>query len=110
MPYFLDCAELEAPDERLACTQRYLKAALVSNLRLPGESVVRELPRKVRVFFIVDEFGQVVDVSIDRSVHPAIEEAIGNAFKELPVMMPGGQGNRKVKVRFVQPLDLVRIQ
>jgi len=51
-----------------------------------------------------------VDVSIDRSVHPAIEEAIGNAFKELPVMMPGGQGNRKVKVRFVQPLDLVRIQ
>ena len=75
------------------------------NLRYPDYENEVGIQGKAVVGFVIDENGKVTDVKILKSVSSGIDRESTRVIKSLPDFKPGSQSGRKVKVRFVVPLD-----
>jgi len=58
------------------------------------------------VMFVVNEYGDVVDIKIDRSVHPSIDMEVMRVVNLMPNWQPGMQHGVPVKVQYNLPVRM----
>ena len=82
-----------------------LMSYIHNHLQYPSYENEVGIQGKAIVGFVVDENGKVTDVHVIRSVSKGIDRESMRVIGSLPVFKPGEQSGRKVKVRYVIPLD-----
>lgn len=58
----------------------------------------------VQVGFVVDTHGKVVDITVEKSVSPELDEAAKAVVAQLPDWTPGEKDGKKVSVKMVLPV------
>jgi protein TonB len=82
-------------------------AAVNRNFRYPRKALRAGIKGRVVVGFVVNERGEVVNIHIEQSLGPLIDEAALQAVQKLkPFRQPGTQNGKPVKVRYNVPLTL----
>jgi periplasmic protein TonB len=78
-----------------------------SKLKYPDIARENGISGRVVVKFVVDQTGQVTDVTILRGVDPALDQEALRVVRASPKWAPGKQRGRPVKVQFVFPITFV---
>lgn len=71
----------------------------------PERAKQMNLEGKVYVRFMVDEFGNISNISVLRGPGQGLDDAAVAVVKKMPRWKPGKQGGRAVKVWFTLPVD-----
>lgn len=80
--------------------QKYLQKIMY----YPVEAKKKRIVGRVFVSFIVNRFGLVEEVKIEKGVHDILDQAAVSTIKELPPWEPGYKNNTPVKVKYTFPL------
>jgi TonB family protein len=75
-----------------------------SNVKYPALAMENSISGTVEVYFIVNKVGQVEDVTVEKSIDPALDEAAINVVKSSPAWTPGQQRGKNVNVSFKIPI------
>jgi TonB family protein len=78
---------------------------LVKRFNMPSE-VERKMYGKVEVKFLVDRNGKVVNVKVEKSVHPLIDKEAIRVISSMPTWKPGRNHNRTVGVWYLIPIKI----
>ena len=81
-----------------------LKAYLAENVRYPKELEGTCIQGRVIIAFIVEKDGRLSKAKVVKSVHPALDKEALRVVKKMPRWIPGQQGDRKVRVRYIIPV------
>ena len=81
-----------------------LKAYLAENVRYPKELEGTCIQGRVIITFIVEKDGRLSKAKVVKSVHPALDKEALRVVKKMPRWIPGQQGDRKVRVRYIIPV------
>ena len=81
-----------------------MKAYLAENVRYPKELEETCVQGRVIITFIVEKDGRLSKVKVVKSVHPAADKEALRMVKKMPSWIPGQQGDRKVRVRYIIPV------
>ena len=81
-----------------------LKAYLAENVRYPKELEGTCIQGRVIITFIVEKDGRLSKAKVVKSVHPALDKEALRVVKKMPKWIPGQQGDRKVRVRYIIPV------
>ncbi len=73
---------------------------VVSNIKFPSEAAELGLSGILKVQFVVDEKGEIVDAKITRGIDPIIDNIVLDIITNSPKWTPGKQRNKPVKVKF----------
>ena len=76
-----------------------------SKLKYPKEAIAKKKSGKVYIHFIIDELGQLTDVSIARKLNPILDQAALDVVKGMPKWVPGKEKGQVVKVSYVLPIS-----
>ncbi|WP_297101521.1 energy transducer TonB [uncultured Draconibacterium sp.] len=86
-------------------------AALVSflskNVNYPLIAQENGIKGKVFVSFVVDENGDIYDVTLARGVDASLDREAIRVVKSMPRWKPGRQGSTAVKVRYTVPINFI---
>ena len=86
-------------------------AALVSflskNVKYPLIAQENGIKGKVFVTFVVDENGDIYNVTLARGVDASLDREAIRVVKSMPRWKPGRQGNTAVKVRYTVPINFI---
>ena len=85
--------------------EKALMRFIGDNLRYPEYEATTGIQGKAFVGFIVDENGKVTDIKIARGVSRGIDREAMRVIGMLHTFTPGSQSGRKVKVRYVVPIN-----
>ena len=77
---------------------------IASNMRYPKEAWKKSITGRVVVRFVVDENGNLGDVSIAKSVHPALDEEAMRVIRLMPRWKPAIIDGEPVKSYFSLPI------
>ena len=79
---------------------------LANNTHYPSHSKNKGIQGKVYVTFIIDEFGNVTNISLYKGINGGedINEEALRVVRIMPKWEPGKQNGKQVKVRFILPL------
>lgn len=77
------------------------------NLNYPEKAAKEKIQGRVFVQFVVDQYGDVVDIKIVRGVHPLLDSEAVRVIRSSPKWTPGKQRGKKVKVQFTFPIVFV---
>lgn len=80
---------------------------LAKNTRYPEAAKEAAIQGRVYVEFIINEYGEIVDVKLARGVHPLLDNEAMRVVKSMPKWKPGVQGGKKVSVNFHVPINFV---
>lgn len=82
---------------------------VAENMKYPPEAQTENIFGKVIIEFCVNKKGEVVDIKVLRSLHPAVDEATIKVISSSPKWTPAKQGGTPVKTRYVIPFmfDLI---
>jgi TonB family protein len=97
----------EMPEFRGGDIKKFVKWAH-KNVKYPAIAMENSIYGTVEVSFIVSTTGQVEDVTIEKSLDPALDEAAINVVKSSPVWTPGKQRGKNVNVSFKIPIEFKR--
>ena len=81
----------------LGCLYNYLS----EKFTLPDSAILNEYIDTAIVSFIVDEFGSIQDVKIDKKLDFGINKIITDLFYNMPKWKHGSQANEKVSQKFM---------
>ena len=81
-----------------------------SNFQVPAEAVRDRAVGKTVVSFVVSKTGEVTNVEILESVHPAIDEVAKKLFVKMPRWTPGILDGVPVNVKYSMPFNVNTIQ
>ena len=81
-----------------------------SNFQVPAEAVRDRAVGKTVVSFVVSKTGEVTNVEILESVHPAIDEVAKKLFVKMPRWTPGTLDGVPVNVKYSMPFNVNTIQ
>ena len=81
-----------------------------SNFQIPAEAVRDRAVGKTVVSFVVSKTGEVTNVEILESVHPAIDEVAKKLFVKMPRWTPGTIDGVPVNVKYSMPFNVNTIQ
>ena len=81
-----------------------------SNFQVPTEAVRDRAVGKTVVSFVVSKTGEVTNVEILESVHPAIDEVAKKLFVKMPRWTPGTLDGVPVNVKYSMPFNVNTIQ
>lgn len=81
-----------------------------SNFQVPAEAVRDRAVGKTVVSFVVSKTGEVTNVEILESVHPAIDEVAKKLFVKMPRWTPGTLDGIPVNVKYSMPFNVNTIQ
>lgn len=104
MPYFPGCEKEKDKDKRKECTDKQMLQYLAS-VTYPEIAKESDITGKVYVSYVINEQGEVEDVTLMRGADKILNEAAINHVKKMPKMIPGKQRGKAVKVKFVAPFD-----
>jgi protein TonB len=82
---------------------KYIEHILV----YPSQAVKQKIHGKVFISFLVNKTGEVVDVKVERSIHPLLDDAAVKAVQSLPRFQPGMRHGRPIPVRHVIPINFM---
>ena len=80
---------------------------LGKNMRYPDRAKDIGIEGKVYISFIIDEFGNIGQVSVLRGIGGGCDEEAARVIKKMPRWSPGKQGGHYVKVRYQIPIEFV---
>ena len=83
---------------------------LDSNFQVPAEAVRDRAVGKTVVSFVVSKTGEVTNVEILESVHPAIDEVAKKLFVKMPRWTSGTLDGVPVNVKYSMPFNVNTIQ
>lgn len=83
----------------------FLEKWVYQYLKYPQYAVENGIQGRVLVDFIIDESGNVKDVTVSRSVHTALDEEAVRVISASPKWRPGRHRGKKVKVAMTIPVD-----
>jgi hypothetical protein len=110
MPYLRSCGHLKDDVERFQCTQSEMRRHIATNFKVPPVDVVPDIPAKVFVTFIIDEYGSIDEVIPSEKINPVLLEEVIKVFTSMPEMVPAVSAGRKLAVRFEIPLAIQRLR
>lgn len=102
LPYFIDCENVLNREEQRLCSEGKLRNLLVSKIQYPRD-LVGVISGTVWTSFVINEFGEIEDVKIERGLHKRIDEQVLQSFKNVPAMVPASQQGKKVRVMYSMP-------
>lgn len=102
MPVF-DMATIETPPE-FPGGEAALMKYVSDQVRYPQEALEAGIQGKVYMEFIVQESGEVGDVTVKRGAGDLLDKEALRVVRTLPSFKPGLMGGKPVKVRYVLPI------
>ena len=85
--------------------QAALAEYLQKNINYPQRAKELNIEGKVYLKFVIDEYGNVGNVSVQRGIGYGCDEEAVRVVRKMPRWKPGKQGGRPVKVWFNLPID-----
>ena len=70
----------------------------------PVSAFNQHIQGRVIITFIVEKDGRLSKAKVVKSVHPALDKEALRVVKKMPKWIPGQQGDRKVRVRYIIPV------
>jgi hypothetical protein len=104
-PVFPGCEDILNEKERFACFQSKMTAFVATRFK-PCESTFGVSKEKIFVMFTIDEFGRVGNAEVARSTDECNSQNAIKVMGQLPTMTPGMFMDKKVKTRFVLPINI----
>jgi protein TonB len=106
-PVYPGCEKYKSKAERKMCMSKMIKRHVNRkfNTDLAQELGLSEGKKRIDVFFMIDENGNVVGIQ-SRAPHPKLQKEAERVIKLLPRMEPGKQQNKSVKVKYTLPIVL----
>lgn len=96
-----NCDGIEDYQEKLNCTQNNVMNYLQKSVKYDLEMIRIGAQGVVAVEYIVDEEGNVKNVTLLRSVHQKLDQQVMNAILNMGSWKPARQGPHKVKQRYI---------
>ncbi|MFC2087392.1 energy transducer TonB [Bacteroidota bacterium] len=87
--------------------QNKFREYIQKNLKYPTIAAENGIQGRVFVNFIVNEKGEVTNVTVVRGVDPALDEEAVRVVKSSPEWTPGRQRGKPVRVQFTFPIVFV---
>lgn len=84
--------------------QQALFKHLATNIKYPKEAIKGKIEGKVFVNFVVDDKGNVKNVTLKRGIGGGCDEEAMRVVEELPAWQPGTIGGKAVSVQYVLPI------
>lgn len=109
LPYMRTCGNMRDPIERFQCTQVELKKHVGSKFRVPSIYEMAQLPSRVQVLFVIDEYGRIRDIQTEEKQHPIIMRELERVLSSCPEMVAASVAGQRVKVRFELPIVMSRV-
>jgi len=107
LPTDLAASMRDWPEFKGGDIKKFVKWAQ-KNVKYPAIAMENSIFGTVEVSFVVNRDGQVEDVTIEKSLDPALDEAAINVVKSSPVWTPGKQRGKNVNVSFKIPIEFKR--
>ena len=104
-PVFPGCENILDEKERFECFKAKMSAFVVANFK-PCESAFGIDKEHIYVSFVIDEFGRAGKVEVARAQNQCNEKNAVQLIDKLPAMKPGMYLDKKVKTRFVLPINI----
>lgn len=104
-PVFKGCEGL-SKEENKKCFDKKMKRFVQRNFNsnIANELGLESGKKSIRVQFIIDDKGDVIDIKI-KAPHKDLEKETERIIKKLPKFKPGKQNNKNVKVRYFLPIN-----
>jgi protein TonB len=105
VPLFKGCKDISKEVNR-ACFEKKMKRFVQRKFDAEIANDLGLTPKSYRMYvaFVIDENGDVVDVKV-RAPHPKLKQEAKEMIQKLPEFRPGKIGNKKVKVRYLLPIN-----
>ncbi|EAR00849.1 energy transducer TonB [Maribacter sp. HTCC2170] len=101
VPVFPGC---ENEKDKRACFQKMMNKHIQKAIRYPEEAQEMGLEGKVFTQFTIQADGTIGEIRL-RGPHKALEKESARIINRLPIMTPGKQRDRNVKVAFTIPIN-----
>lgn len=106
----IDASDVDAPQIFTYVTQMpqppyELTTYLSSHCMYPSSAARKGMQGHVRVQFVLDEQGDISDITLLNHVCPAIDSEAVRVVREMPRWNPGIQAGRPVKVYYTIPIE-----
>jgi TonB family protein len=100
VPVFPGCEDAE---DKRACFQKAMYKHISKNFKYPEEAQGQGIQGKVNLLFIIQEDGSIDGLKM-RGPSPLLEDEASRIISKLPIMTPGKQKGKTVKVPFSIPI------
>lgn len=75
------------------------------NIKYPQECIQNGISGKVYLSFVINEKGHIENITVERSVHPLLDQAAIDVIKKMPKWKPGKKDGKRVKCRARLPIN-----
>lgn len=105
VPLFKGCKDVSLKVNR-ACFEKKMKRFVQKKFDVDLASDLGLQPKNYRMYvgFVIDEKGEVIDVQV-RAPHPKLKKEAQEMIQKLPLFTPGKIGSKKVKVKYLLPIN-----
>ncbi len=105
VPIFPGCEDVDK-SEQLACFNEKMKAHIKKHFKYPEAAVDLRIVGRVSINFTIDQKGRIGSVQM-RGPSAILEKEAERIILKLPVMTPGKQKGRAVKVPYSIPINFI---
>jgi len=104
MPIFKSCEHLEAKEAE-NCTNKAIQQ-FIAQVDYPQTAIDNDVQGKVYVRFLIDQTGNVTEISIAKGVDALIDNVALEHIKKMPTFAkPGFQDGKPVIVQYIVPIN-----
>jgi len=105
VPLFKGCKDISL-DENRKCFEKKMKKFVQKKFDADIAGDLGLMPKSYRMYveFVIDEQGDVINVKV-RAPHPKLKKEAQLMIQKLPEFTPGKIGDKKVKVRYLLPIN-----
>lgn len=96
-----NCDGIDDYQEKLNCTQANVTTYIQQNVKYNLDMIRVGAQGIVAVEYVIDEDGNVKDVTLLRGVHKNLDQQVMNAISNMGRWKPARQGPHKVKQRYI---------
>lgn len=106
VPVFPGCETCSTEEERKICFNKKMQEHVKSNFNYPPSALEMRITGKVYVQFVIDSNGRVRDIQ-KRGPDRLLEQEAARIIAALPLVKPGIQRGKSVKVRYSIPINFM---
>lgn len=99
------CDKFDEPEKQLECLNDWIARYVSEHVKYPELAKKMNLEDKVFVTFIIDEYGRVGKVKVERPNYNVLDEEARRVIEALPEFIPGSQNGRQVRMQMTVPIN-----